>query len=189
MIYIYCVHLIFNLCVLTIWIRSRRSSSCFRSWKPAITGLIINQLAVIALSKLQKQWRTFKHSKKRYWKIFNTKVMKILHCFSLLSFEKLQLQLKKILSNIAETATDLTVNFWVAIFISQSHINQVQASCFCSERKENNDQACAKNKQKSKLTLTNYPGVKMPRWTSRDWTLGLTRWGIKYKYQVIGKYT
>ena len=47
MIYIYCVHLIFNLCDLTIWIRSRRSSSCFRSWKPAITGLIINKLAVM----------------------------------------------------------------------------------------------------------------------------------------------
>ena len=55
--YIFCHHLA-NLCDLTIWILSRRSSSCFRSWKPAITGLIINQLAVIAL-KLQKKWRTF----------------------------------------------------------------------------------------------------------------------------------
>ena len=60
----------------------------------------------------------FKHSGKRYWKIFNTKVMKIFHCFILLSVAMLQ-QLKKILSNIAETATDLTVNSWVAMFISQ----------------------------------------------------------------------
>ena len=28
-----------------------------------------------------------------------------------------------------------------------SHTNQVPASCFCSERKENNDQTCAKNKE------------------------------------------
>ena len=81
--------------------------------------------------------KTVTHILKRYWKILKTKVMKILHCFILLSVEMLQ-QLKKILSNIAETATDLTVNFWVAIFISQRHINQVIASCFCSERKENN---------------------------------------------------
>ena len=99
----------------------------------------------------------FKYSKKRYWKIFNTKVMKILHCFSLLSVEMLQLQLKKILSNIAETATDLTVNFWVAILIIQSHINQVPASCFCSERKKNNDQTCAKNKQKIQVDIDKLP--------------------------------
>ena len=100
--------------------------------------------------------KTVTHILKRYWKILKTKVMKILHCFILLSVDMLQQlknillhcfillsvemlqQLKKILSNIAETTTDLTVNFWVATFISQRHINQVIASCFCSERKENN---------------------------------------------------
>ena len=93
--------------------------------------------------------KTVTHILKRYWKILKTKVMKILHCFILLSVEMLQ-QLKKILSNIAETTTDLTVNFWVAIFISQRHINQVIASCFCSERKENNGMIRLEKTKKSK---------------------------------------
>ena len=86
--YIFC-HYPANLCDLTIWILSRRSSSCFRSWKPAITGLIINQLAVIAL-KLKTVTHILniaengieKYSIQRLWKYSIVSFYCQLRCYS-----------------------------------------------------------------------------------------------------------
>ena len=90
----------------------------------------------------------FKRSRKWYWKIFKySKLWKYyvvsfycqLRCYSY--------NWKRYCQILPKPQQTWRLNFTVALFISQSHINQVPVSCFCSERKESIDQIYAKNKK------------------------------------------